>query len=156
RAGARGAPTRRRQVLPGSAPPHGSLCRHAAAKLQGYQRVPRGPELAWEPAGRGLPQWRCVRKEQTMSVSAVGSGGAYGYLQSILQQQSSAGGAGQDPLTTLLDAFYPGAASSSSSTSDPASGAAAAGGTSSAAPSGGPTLSPDTFGSLIALQGQSW
>jgi Ca2+-binding EF-hand superfamily protein len=76
-----------------------------------------------------------------LATSAIG---AFSYLQSLLQQPSSSSGASgaasQDPLASLLQAFYP-----QGQSQPPAPD-------SQATTAGGPTLSPDTWGALIAAQ----
>ena len=88
-----------------------------------------------------------------MSVSNV-SGGAYAYLQSLLQQQeqSNSDGGPVDPITALLNAFYPsGWGSTAAST---ASGTAAPDAAVGSAPGscGNAQFSPDTLGAMIDWQ----
>ncbi|NVO13030.1 MAG: EF-hand domain-containing protein [Rhodoplanes sp.] len=88
-----------------------------------------------------------------MSTSAVGSGGAYAYLRSLLQQQQQSSKAGANPIQTLLDAFYPNGKSGAGSSGTSASGTGASGtGTTSGSSSGGVAFSPDMYGAMLSMQ----
>jgi len=90
-----------------------------------------------------------------MSVSSV-SGGAYAYLQSLLQQQQSGDDASTvDPITALLNAFYPSGVGTSATTDPTASPSTSS--DASVAGCGGAQFAPDTFGAMIDWQSQqSW
>jgi hypothetical protein len=93
-----------------------------------------------------------------MSVSAVSSGGAYGYLQSLLQQQSSTNGAGtSDPLASLLETFYPNGTSAAPNSATTPTSTTTTADLVSAPTIGNTQFSSNTLGTLISLQSQqSW